>query len=177
MTGCVRAWAIVLAVGVVLVACGGGSGDIDPEGTAAASLEVTSEAFEEGATIPERFTCDGQDVVPPLSWSDLPGGTEQVAVAVTDPDAPGGTFVHWLAVLPPDGRTDEPVTEGTNDFGDTGYGGPCPPEGDEPHRYVFTVYASGVGLGLDPGFSAADLESALGEDLQAEGRLTARYGR
>lgn len=175
MIGGVRSWLSVLAVGVLFVACGGGSGDIDPEGTAAASLEVTSEAFDDGGTIPQRYTCDGQDTVPPVSWSGLPDGTEQVAVTVTDPDAPGGTFVHWLAVFPPD--ADAPTVEGSNDFDDRGYGGPCPPEGDDPHRYVFTVYASGSGLGLEPGFSGADLEAALEGDVLAQGRLTATYGR
>lgn len=176
MTRLARSGLVALGVWLLVASCGGGSGDIDPVGTPAASLEVTSDAFDDGESIPVRFTCDGDDEVPPLSWSDPPEGTQAVAVTVTDPDAPGGTFVHWLAVFPPapDGA---PTVEGENDFGDTGYGGPCPPEGDEPHRYVFTVYASGSGLSLEDGFTASDLEAALEEDLLAEGRLTGTYGR
>lgn len=165
-----------VAIGA-LVACGGGGGGggVDPQATATASLAVTTETFDDGGTIPARFTCDGEGSAPALSWSGLPPGTEQVAVTVTDPDAPGGTFVHWLAVFPQDPGA--PVVEGRNDFGDAGYGGPCPPEGDDPHRYVFTAYASGSALDLQPGFSAADLETALEDDLLARGRLTATYGR
>lgn len=169
---------VLLAAGVLLASCGEGSGDIDPEATPTRALEVSSDAFEDGGAIPSRFTCDGEDVAPPLTWSGLPEGTAQVAVSLTDPDAPGGTFVHWLAVFPPGEGTDAPPeAEGRNDFDATGYRGPCPPEGDEPHRYVFTVHASGVDLDLEPGFGPSELEGALEEDPLATGRLAGTYGR
>lgn len=173
-----RVRALLLAVGVLLAGCGGGSGDITPDATPAGTLEVSSDAFDDGGAIPPRFTCDGEDTVPPVTWSGLPDGTEQVAVTLTDPDAPGGTFVHWLTVFPPEDGTDAaPTVEGRNGFDATGYGGPCPPEGDEPHRYVFTVYASGADLDLKPGFSASELADALEADLLARGLLTGTFGR
>jgi Raf kinase inhibitor-like YbhB/YbcL family protein len=103
-----------------------------------------------GATVPARFTCDGANVSPPLEWS---GDDEasSYAIVVSDPDAPDGTFIHWVAFgIDPsvtsvdEGTAGRVATMGTNGFGDIGYGGPCPPEGDEPHRYRFTVYALGI---------------------------------
>lgn len=175
----VRMWAVVLVGGLLLVGCAGGSGEIEPQRTAPESIELESEAFADGDTIPARFTCDGEGRVPPLTWSGLPDGTEQVAVTLTDPDAPGGTFVHWLAVFRPEEEPADasPTVEGRNDFDEVGYGAPCPPEGDEPHRYVFTAYAYGSELDLEPGFSSSELEDALGADLIAEGRLAGTYGR
>lgn len=178
MTACVRGWVVALVAGLLLVGCGGGSGDIEPQRTVPDSIQLTSEAFADGDTIPTRFTCDGEGTVPPVTWSGLPEGTVQVAVTLTDPDAPGGTFVHWLAVFPADDASGaSPAVQGRNDFDEVGYGAPCPPEGDDPHRYVFTAYAYGAELDLEPGFSSAELEDALGSDLLAQGRLAGTYGR
>lgn len=179
MKGRVRTWTVALVAGLLLAGCGSGSGEIEPQRTAPDSVELESEAFADGDTIPARFTCDGGGSVPPLTWTGLPEGTAQVAVTLTDPDAPGGTFVHWLAVFPAgEGPADaSPTVEGRNDFDEVGYGAPCPPEGDDPHRYVFTAYAYGAELDLEPGFSSSELEDALGSDLLAQGRLAGTYGR
>jgi Raf kinase inhibitor-like YbhB/YbcL family protein len=130
-------------------------------------LELESSALSEGATVPVRFTCDGDDLSPPLSWSGVPEGATELHISVTDPDAPSGTFTHWsvIGIDPSSAGVDEGSTPpgGTaeqNSFGASGYGGPCPPRGHDPHRYVFTLEA------LD----------ASGEVL-ATAALTARYGR
>lgn len=130
-------------------------------------MEIESPRLEDGGTVPVEFTCDGEEVSPPLSWSDVPDGTASLTLVVDDPDAPGGTFVHWLVSgIPPDvegvGRGEAPRggTEERNSAGRTSYAGPCPPQGDPPHRYRFMIRA----LGPD------------GEVLGG-GMLTARYGR
>lgn len=163
-----------------------------------ATLQASSIAFTDGGTIPGRYTCDGQDVSPPLAWSGLPAGTQAVAVIVTDPDARG--FVHWAATdIPPSGASGSASgsasategalvegasvanggtaagVEGRNDFGRTGWGGPCPPGGS--HRYVFTVYALSQPSGLAAGFSADRLRQRIAGITLAEGSLTASYRR
>jgi Raf kinase inhibitor-like YbhB/YbcL family protein len=133
--------AVVLAL--ALAACGGGDEVEGPPPVAPDRLELTSSAFPAGGRIPVRFTCDGEEVAPPLAWRGVPGRARSLALLMEDPDAPGGTFVHWtLFDIPPDarglaaGRTPGGARAGENSFGDAGYGGPCPPEGDAPHRYV-----------------------------------------
>src|SRR5919197_6162289 len=121
-----------------------------------APLEITSGAFEEGATIPRRHTCDGENVSPPLAWSGAPEGTRSLALIVDDPDAPVGTFAHWLAWgLDREagglGEGERAPSEGRNDFGRTGYGGPCPPRGHGRHRYFFRLYALAGELDLAAG--------------------------
>jgi Raf kinase inhibitor-like YbhB/YbcL family protein len=143
-------------------------------------MRVTSPALEDGGTVPERFTCDGADTAPPLAWAGEPGGTRAFAVVMEDPDAPGGTFVHWTAygIAPGVHRLPAAGTlEGESSFGDTGYGGPCPPEGDDAHRYRFYVYALRAPLGLQAGASPADVRSAIADAALARGRLVATYGR
>src|SRR5439155_18795117 len=115
-------------------------------------LELTSTGFQEGKPIPKKYTADGQNVPPPLKWNDPPAGTKGFALICEDPDAPRGTFTHWLLFnLPADARElAEAVSpeathpngtlQGTNDFGEHGYGGPSPPAG-KPHRYVFKLFA------------------------------------
>lgn len=148
------------------------------------TIQLTSPAFAEGQTIPRPHTCDGEDRSPPLAWSGLPAGTEELALLVDDPDAPRGTFVHWvLWGLDPaasglaEGEVPDGARRGRNGFGKQGYGGPCPPKGDEPHRYVFTLFAVSEPLTLEAGASAADLKRAVGDKLLAQGRLVGRYGR
>lgn len=148
------------------------------------SLTVRSSAFGEGGEIPSRYTCDGENVSPPLSWSGAPDATQSIAVIVSDPDA--GGFVHWLAAdLVTNAGLGEGVSgratgngagvEGRNDFGKAGYGGPCPPSGT--HRYEFVVYALSAQLGLSPGYSRGDLERAMQGKVLASGTLTGRYQR
>jgi Raf kinase inhibitor-like YbhB/YbcL family protein len=130
-------------------------------------LELDSSALSDGETVPVRFTCDGDNISPPLGWSGVPEGATELRLGLTDPDAPSGTFTHWLVdgIDPSSSGVDEggvPAggTEGTNSFGEKGYGGPCPPRGGGPHRYVFTVEA------ID----------AAG-DVLATAELTTTYGR
>ena len=181
-----RSHAIALAAAVLagLTGCGGGDTAEGPAPKAPATMNLTSEAFAEGATIPERHTCDGDDVAPPLHWDGTPADARALALVMDDPDAHGGTFVHWTVVDLPPGTSslgaDEPpagAQELENSFGEEGYRGPCPPEDDEPHHYVFTIYALDAKLGLDAGSSAADARDAIGSHAIAEGRLTGRFGR
>jgi Raf kinase inhibitor-like YbhB/YbcL family protein len=146
------------------------------------TLEVTSSAVV-GGKIPAEFTCDGSGRVLPLTWSEPPPGTQTFAIVVHDPDAPKGDFVHWLAWnLPADVRTagEETAvraTEGKNDFGKIGWGGPCPPRGHGPHRYVFEVVAVDRTLSLKKGSSREALEEALRGHVLARGRIVAHYER
>jgi Raf kinase inhibitor-like YbhB/YbcL family protein len=150
-----RAAISALALVAALPACGDDTVE-GPPPAAPDRIELTSPAFAPGSSIPRRFTCDGEDASPPLGWDGVPAGARELALLVEDPDAPNGTFVHWtLFAIPPDttglreGEVPRGALEGENSFGDRGYGGPCPPEHDEPHRYVFSVYALRAPLDLD----------------------------
>ncbi|MEU4218903.1 YbhB/YbcL family Raf kinase inhibitor-like protein [Actinoplanes sp. NPDC026623] len=178
-----RLWAPLITIGALaglLAGCGGpGPDPADPQ--AALSLAVSSSAFADGGQIPPRYTCDGADVSPPLTFNGLPSGVRELALLVEDPDAPDGTFVHWVAwgidgTRPELGEAETPAGSGTNDFGHAGYGGPCPPRGPA-HRYVFTAFALSRPAGLRPGATAADLRSAIDGAVLAEGTLTGRYAR
>jgi Raf kinase inhibitor-like YbhB/YbcL family protein len=144
------------------------------------SFTVTSPAFHDGDTIPRQFTCDGADAAPPLRLSDPPEATQSFALILDDPDAPKGTFTHWLAYDIPTANGELAVTEGKtlrNSFGRSGYGGPCPPPGHGPHRYVFTVHAiDAASLDLK-GNSREDLEAALKTHTLATARMMGRYER
>lgn len=142
------------------------------------AIAVTSAAFEEGEAIPTVHTCDGEDVSPPLEWSGSPDGTGAYALIVDDPDARG--FVHWLLADIPADRTSlgegEPAgVEGRNDFGRSGWRGPCPPSGS--HRYAFTVYALSEPTDLAPGFSADDLRARIDGKVLGSGQLAGTYAR
>jgi Raf kinase inhibitor-like YbhB/YbcL family protein len=146
------------------------------------SFGLRSTAFGDGEVIPRRHTCEGEDVSPPLSWSDPPEGTRSLALVVDDPDAPGGTFTHWLAwdLEPAAGKLGEgqaAPSEGSNDFGRVGYRGPCPPPGRGPHRYIFRLYALDASLDVRPGADKADIERALNGRSLATAELVGRYER
>lgn len=177
--------AAATGLALLLGGCPAGSGD-DGVGfdDVPTTIDVTSPAFDDGSAIPERHTCDGPDVSPPLRWSQTPPGAAEIAILMEDQDAPGGTFVHWVVagVDPAAGGVDEGqapprAVEGDNDFGDRGYGGPCPPPDDDPHRYVITVVAASEPLGLEPGGSADDLREALSDTALGQGQLAGTYGR
>lgn len=152
------------------------------------TLSLTSPAFRQGEEIPVQYTCDGQNVSPPLEWSQSPAGTESFALIVDDPDAPGGVFTHWVLFnLPGDsyqlpeavqGQAQLPggALEGKNNFGKIGYGGPCPPPGS-PHRYRFTLYALDQSLDLKAGASKQQLLDAMVGHILAQGQLTGTYRR
>jgi Raf kinase inhibitor-like YbhB/YbcL family protein len=157
--------------------------------TGGAAFVLSSPAFAAGAAIPQRFTCEGSDIAPPLAWSGAPAGTKSFALIVDDPDAPDPaaperTWVHWVlydisstahsldeavkgAGLPPGTR------EGLNDWGHTGYGGPCPPIGR--HRYFHKLYAVDTVLG-DLGHPTKDkLEAAIKGHVLAQTQLVGTY--
>lgn len=150
-------------------------------------IRITSAAFEPGGMIPNKYTCDGQDISPPLSWGDLPDSTASIALVCDDPDAPMGTWVHWVLFdLPPDTqRLPEyiPAVEnlengsrhGINDWGKLGYGGPCPPGGT--HRYYFKIYALDKLINIPVGNTKAQLLKAMEGHILAEGELMGRYKR
>ena len=152
------------------------------------TVELTSPAFEDGGTIPSKYTCDGADVSPPLEWSNVPEDAKSFALICDDPDAPMGTWVHWVLYglpadttsLPEGVPADEAIggvaLQGTNDFKRIGYGGPCPPPG-KPHRYFFKLYALDTELDLKPGAKKKDLEKAMKGHVLAQGQLVGRYQR
>lgn len=145
-------------------------------------MELTSSAFPAGGRIPARYTCEGEDLSPPLAWSDPPPGTRSLALVVEDPDAPGRTFTHWLAwgidpVARGLGEGEAAPREGRNDFGAPGYRGPCPPLGHGPHRYVFRLLALDDDLDLPPGSGRRDLERAVHGHVLARAELVGLYER
>jgi Raf kinase inhibitor-like YbhB/YbcL family protein len=149
------------------------------------AFSLSSSAFGDGATIPVRFTCDGDDLSPPLAWTEPPHGTAALALVMDDPDAPRGTFTHWLlANIPAEARAlDEgagssaPGVAGVNDIGRRGYGGPCPPRRDKPHRYRFFLHALRSRLDVAPGADRAAFDRALDGMVIATASFFGRYGR
>ena len=146
-------------------------------------MDLTSPNFEEGARIPREHTCDGDDAPPELLWSGVPSDVVELALTCEDPDAPGGTFVHWVAwgIESSSGRVpadDGPgIRHGRNGFGNSGYGGPCPPPGDGPHRYELTLYALDQSIELEPGSTIEQLRSAIDGHVRATATLMGTYER
>jgi phosphatidylethanolamine-binding protein (PEBP) family uncharacterized protein len=130
-------------------------------GTDARSAEIllTSAAFEQGAPIPYVYTCEGNDISPPLAWSGAPVNTRTYALVCDDPDAPRGPYTHWILY---------------NISGDVAYAGPCPPPG-KPHRYFFRLYALDISLNLPPGATKNELEQAMDQHILAQGTLMGTY--
>jgi hypothetical protein len=141
-------------------------------------MKIMSDAFENGERIPERFTCEGEDLSPPLNWSGVPDEAETLVLICDDPDAPDGTWSHWVVYNLPTApnelesgatlsdRLSEGLREGRNDFGRQGYGGPCPPRGDGPHRYHFRLFALDHTLDLKGSVTRAQImEKIEGQTL------------
>lgn len=150
------------------------------------AFKLTSPAFSDGSPIPAQHTCDGRDRSPALRWSGAPEGTRSFALIVHDPDAPGGAFTHWVLFDIPAGVEEIPEgaaptavgLPGANDFGKTGYGGPCPPPGHGRHRYFFTLYALDLEkTGLRQGARRAEVESAIRGHVLGQAQLTGVYER
>jgi Raf kinase inhibitor-like YbhB/YbcL family protein len=175
-------WLLVLSL-TGLAACSSGDGQPRAERALPEPITVSSPAFTPGSSIPPRFTCDGEDVSPPLAWSGVPTGTVEVALVLDDPDAPGGTYVHWIVVgldrantnlaeatVPPG------VRQAPNSAGRAAYTGPCPP-GGAAHHYRFTIYAlqrpPDVGDDASPEATIQAIEAAA----TARGRLVGTYER
>jgi Raf kinase inhibitor-like YbhB/YbcL family protein len=167
--------------------CGRAPGSA-PAGRAASSMKLETNAFTPGGFIPARYTCKGGDVSPPLAWSNSPGNGQGFALILEDPDAPGGTWTHWLVYNLPSSAHGLPEgipkmneiqgggRQGVNDFGNIGYGGPCPPPG-KAHRYYFHLYALNAPLALKAGASKAEVRAALGGKVLAQTDLMGRFKR
>jgi Raf kinase inhibitor-like YbhB/YbcL family protein len=183
----VRARALTaVAAALALGACGGGGTVSGSASSVPNTMKLTSPVFRDGAPLPKQFTCDGKlgGVNPPLDWSKRPHDTKSQALVVEDPDAPGGTYVHWTlwrmmartnglqADIPPIG-----LPQGKNSAGKTGYAPPCPPKGDAPHHYEFTVYALREPIDAKPGTPPGDVIGKIERAALARGTLTGTYGR
>ena len=152
------------------------------------SLDLTSSAFQEGGTIPKKYTCEGADVSPPLQWGDPPAGTRSYALIADDPDAPAGTWVHWVLYnlpadlrglaegIPSSERLPNGALHGMTDFRRVGYGGPCPPPG-KPHRYYFRLYALDLVLPLQARATKSAVFGPSPRPILPQGQLMGRYAR
>lgn len=147
-------------------------------------MTLSSPAFGAEGYIPVTHAHASGDLSPQLRWSGVPGACRELALTCVDPDAPGGTFVHWmLAGIEPErdvlaaGEERPWIARGRNDFGFNGYGGPHPPPGDPPHRYVFTLHALREPSGLTSGFSADDMRDALNDNVIETATLVGLYSR
>src|SRR6266478_387435 len=169
MQKAIIAAALVALAAIVSFAAGG------------AKMKITSSVFQQGGNIPSKFSCDGANTNPPLQISDVPPEAKSLVLIVDDPDAPSGLFTH-LAVwnISPqtsaigEGSTPKGV-QGTNDFGRSGYGGPCPPSGS--HRYYLKIFALDRDLDLPSGAKRSHLDAAMKGHVVAEGELMGRYAR
>lgn len=141
------------------------------------TLIVTSKAFEPNGPIPARYTCDGEDINPPIDVTDIPPESKSLVFIIDDPDAPAGTWLHWLLwnipVTHHIRENEVPGVEGMNDFGRVAYGGPCPPSGT--HRYFFRIYALDDLLDLTEGAERKEVESAMRDHIVAYGELVGTY--
>ena len=147
-------------------------------------FSLTSPDFADGGPIPVRFTCDGEAQSPPLAWADAPEGVQSFTLVVHDPDAPRGEFTHWLLFNIPASAAHLPEggggigSPGTNSHPAIGYTPPCPPPGDPPHRYVFTLYAlSAARLALDDSAAREAVENAFETHILGQARLVGTYAR
>jgi Raf kinase inhibitor-like YbhB/YbcL family protein len=154
-----------------------------PSPAASSAFSLTSTAFGEGDAIPREFSCDGEDVSPPLAWTGVPSGAAALVLVVDDPDARG--FAHWIVLDLPGADGDLPKgvsptadspQQGRNDFGKIGWGGPCPPSGT--HHYRFTLSALSAPLGLADNPDAQEVAAALSKaNVLGQATLTATYQR
>jgi hypothetical protein len=192
-------WRIWLWCCVLVLCCGCQRGQTGASGNDNAAAEqgaggaekrtirLMSTAFQEGGMIPAQYTCAGANVSPPLAWGDVPAETKTLVLVADDPDAPRGTWVHWVVYnlpaatkeLPENVPAQEAINgggrQGKNDFGQVGYGGPCPPGGT--HRYYFKLYALNAELNLPAGATKQDLLKAMYGHILDEGQLMGRYKR
>jgi Raf kinase inhibitor-like YbhB/YbcL family protein len=158
-----------------------------PSASPGQTLSLASSAFENGAAIPERFTCSGSNRSPALEWKGIPSSTLSFALIVDDPDAPMGTFVHWVIynISPATKQLPEGVAasaavsngeQGLNGRNEIGYTGPCPPPG-KPHHYQFRLYALDQKLELGPGATPQQLTAAMKGHVLASAELVGIFER
>jgi Raf kinase inhibitor-like YbhB/YbcL family protein len=181
-----KAYVIFIGVAILLSSCSSKSTST-PE--ADMSLDLKSDAFVNGQSIPAKYSCVGKNVSPALSWGDPPAGTQSFALIMDDPDAPAGTWVHWVLFnipadrrslqedLPTSGKNVDPnaIYFGKNSWGKTSYGGPCPPSG--MHRYYFKLYALDAVTNLLPGATKDELLKAMNGHILAQGGLMGTFSK
>lgn len=160
----------------------------EPEQEDGMSINISSPAFIADGTIPQKYTCDAENLSPALSWAGIPQGTKSLVLIVDDPDAPVGIFDHWVLYgmagnlngLPEGVTKADTVSgigmQGINDFRKIGYDGPCPPKGST-HRYYFKLYALDVALDLKTGVRKARVEQAMQGHILGQGQLMGKYSR
>ena len=180
--------ALTVFIGILLSVAGMVSTLFGAETKGGGAMELKSSAFQSGAEIPRKYTCDANDVSPSLSWDKMPAGTKAFALIADDPDAPVGIWVHWVIFdLPGDTKelvegipTSETLAkgakQGVNDFRKVGYGGPCPPPG-VPHRYFFKLYALDAPTNLKRRATKQQLLDAMKGHVLGEAELMGRYKR
>lgn len=151
------------------------------------NIIVKSDSFSDGGMIPAKYTCDGANISPQLSWDNAPKDTKSFVLICEDPDAPMGTFTHWILYdipadvhelpenLPKDKVLPNGAKQGIADFKKIGYGGPCPPSGT--HRYYFKLYSLDTLLNLEPGLKKEDILKAMNGHILAQGQIMGKYTR
>lgn len=183
---------VLCALGLLLAGCAAGNKPSTPALAAGATgqMQVSSAVFNPGAAIPQKYTCQGEDSSPSISWSAPPDGTKSLALIMDDPDAPGGTWVHWVVYNLPSMTTDlvegasqakaaafklpEGAKQGKTSFNRMDYGGPCPPSGT--HHYYFHLYALDTVLNGD-GLDKAAVMKAMDGHVLAQGELMGTYSK
>ena len=150
-------------------------------------MQITSVAFKDGEDIPQKYTCDGDDVSPPLEWTSIPEETKTLTIICDDPDAPMGIWIHWVVFnvpgdssgfpenIPPERELENGTIQGMNDFKKIGYGGPCPPSGT--HRYFFKIYALDTVLDLPFGATKSHVMLSMEGHVLDEAHLLGTYRR
>ena len=178
-----------ISLAAINLACSKSDRSISPDNRSTAmTIKITSSSFAEGQSIPSKYTCDDENLSPPLNWDHVPEAAKSLALICDDPDAPAGTWVHWVLYDLPE--TTREISEGVetkqelpngakqgrNDFKQIGYGGPCPPKG-QSHRYYFKLYALDNKLGLNSGMTDREVRDAMKGHILGEGSLMGSYKR
>ncbi len=180
-----RSALVAAACCVALAGCGGGDDEPEPLPAAQDTIEFATPDFKDGAAIPRALTCDGAGTPPTFTWRALPSGTVELVLLVDDPDASDGPFTHWTAYgmsvatgggLAPQGQLPAGTKNGRNSAGENGWTAPCPPEGEEAHRYRFALYAIPKASGLQDGATPEAVREAL-EGAVGRGTFTGIYER
>jgi Raf kinase inhibitor-like YbhB/YbcL family protein len=178
-------WSVFLVM--IVTGCSEAGGGASGEGGSSMSFQITSSAFQEGERIPSKYTCDGEDISPPLEWVNAPENTESLALIVDDPDAPVRTWDHWVLYnlpaasnslrenVPGDPELQDGSRQGLNSWGRLGYGGPCPPSGT--HRYFFRLYALDTVVELPSGVTTKQLSEAMDGHILEKAELMVLYSR
>src|SRR5437763_8887434 len=167
---------------IIIVGCAMAAAALVAFAAGGAKMKISSSAFQEGGTIPEKFSKNGQNVSPELRIEGAPAEAKTLALIVDDPDAPVGLFTHWLVwnIDPKttqlaEGSAPNGAVQGKNDFGDIGYGGPQPPSGT--HRYYFKIFALNSSLDLTSGAKRKEVDAAMKGHIIAQGQLMGKYSK